>query len=175
MTGLNVLQSRLRLDLCPVLLSDSEVPILYSIGIYTSCVSFRADVWASSHYAMKNAMRYLLARKTRYRRVADPYRIKTSGISHLPALGVRQQRSPGYSIRRRQAWLDVPTFHALPKLPHCRHDTARAKRVDGDGGIKAAICGGALAARHACVGGCKPERYHSVMSFFSGGLLIFHF
>jgi len=42
----------------------------------------------------------------------------------------------------------------MPKLPHCRHDTARAKRVDGDGGIKAAIWGGALAARHACVGGC---------------------
>jgi len=57
------------------------------------------------------------------------------------------------------------TFHALPKLPHCRHDTARAKRVDGDGGIKAAIWGGALAARHACVVSCKSNRYHNV--FFS--------
>jgi len=52
------------------------------------------------------------------------------------------------------------TFHALPKLPHSRHDTARAQRVDGDGGFKAAIWGGALAARHACVSGCKFERYH---------------
>jgi hypothetical protein len=60
------------------------------------------------------------------------------------------------------------TFHALPKLPHSRHDTARAQRVDGDGGFKAAIWGGALAARHACVVRCKPERYHSVMSFCGG-------
>ena len=38
-------------------------------------------------------------------------------------------------------------------LPHNRYDTARAKRVDGDGGFKAAIYGGALDARHACVVG----------------------
>ena len=42
----------------------------------------------------------------------------------------------------------------MPKLPHCRYDTARAKRVDGDGGIKAAIWGGALSARHGAVVCC---------------------
>jgi len=62
----------------------------------------------------------------------------------------------------------------MPKLPHSRHDTARAKRVDGDGGFKAAIWGGALAARHACVGGCKPERYHSV-DLLRGGSSSFYF
>jgi hypothetical protein len=50
------------------------------------------------------------------------------------------------------------TFDKCKKLSDCRHDAARAKRVDlaeclrhsfGDGGIKAAIWGGALAARHA--------------------------
>jgi hypothetical protein len=35
--------------------------------------------------------------------------------------------------------------------------------VDTDGGIKAAIWGGALAARHACVVCCKSNRYHSVI------------
>jgi hypothetical protein len=51
----------------------------------------------------------------------------------------------------------------MPKLPHSRHDAARAKRVDGDGGFKAAIWGGALAARQTCVSSCKIDRYHSVI------------
>jgi hypothetical protein len=62
----------------------------------------------------------------------------------------------------------------LPKLPHSRHDAARAKRVDGDGGFKAAIWGGAFSARKTCVSGCKYERYLSVCfpppSFF----FVFH-
>jgi hypothetical protein len=35
--------------------------------------------------------------------------------------------------------------------------------VDTDGGIKAAIWGGSLAARHACVSGCKFERYYILL------------
>jgi hypothetical protein len=88
--------------------------------------------------------------------MADPYRIWTS-------CQLTFDRS---LYKRRQASL------AYQRSTHCRscrlavrHDTARVKRVDGDGGIKAAIWGGALAARHACVGGFKPERYHSVKIF----------
>jgi hypothetical protein len=66
------------------------------------------------------------------------------------------------------------TFHALPKLPHGRNETARAKRVDGDGGFKAAICGGALAARHACVSCCcKLPTF--VYFFSSQPVLVFVF
>jgi hypothetical protein len=58
----------------------------------------------------------------------------------------------------------------LPKLPHSRHDAARAKRVDGDGGFKAAIWGGALAARQTCVVCCVCA---ATAVFFSAAALAF--
>jgi hypothetical protein len=62
----------------------------------------------------------------------------------------------------------------MPKLPYCRPDTARAQRVDGDGGIKAAIWGGALAARHASC--CKHANLHpSIFIPFSAAALLLYF
>jgi hypothetical protein len=42
---------------------------------------------------------------------------------------------------------------------------ARLFALDGDGGIKAAIWGGALAARHACVVGSWHNAFLSVIDF----------
>jgi hypothetical protein len=61
-------------------------------------------------YAMKNVSCYLHSRKTRYRWVANPYRIKTSALS-VP--GCRLHIENGHSIKRRQALLDVPTCALL--------------------------------------------------------------
>ena len=73
-----------------------------------------------------------------------PLSDKDSRLPHLHALEGRAAESSGHSIKRRQALLDVPTFHALPKLPPINiQPSYRA----------AAIWGGALSARHACVGG----------------------
>jgi hypothetical protein len=53
------------------------------------------------------------------------------------------------------------TFHALPKLPHWRHDGCE-RSEDADGAIRAAIWGGDFSARHACV---EQSRYAAVKSF----------
>ncbi len=57
-------------------------------------------------YGNEEHLRYLHSRKTRYRRAAIPYRIKTSDLS---APGCRLRIDIGHSIRRRQALLDVLT------------------------------------------------------------------
>lgn len=75
------------------------------------------------------------------------------------------------SSRRRQVFIALGQLH--PNVRACRScriadmtppdPEALRRGVDGDGGIRAAIWGGVLPARHACVGGCKPEHYHNLM------------
>ena len=86
-------------------------------GLYNSLSTLQASRSAPAFgqhcvYAMKNTKRYLLARKTRYRRVANPYRIKTSSAFSSTCLGGQAAEVTGHSIRRRQALLDVPTCAA---------------------------------------------------------------
>jgi hypothetical protein len=95
-------------SLWPELLSDSEVPILYSIGIYTSCVSFGVDDGATMHPCTED--RHTLPARTqpslrdqrlaepRYWRVANPYQIETSGEFHLHALEGRAAEGPPVTL-----------------------------------------------------------------------------
>jgi len=67
----------------------------------------------------------------------------------------------------------LKTFHALPKLPPIIW-LVPAKPGHGPLPMKtAAIWGGVLAARHACVVGCKLERYHNINAFRGGASVFF--